>query len=238
MGLSGASAALAQNSPSMNLEGGGIITFDNSPICSATSCPGNLLMTVSGVLGQQNVQNLNFTLNFAVPYLSPPTSSLQTNHELNGSEPAAKKPKRPTVEQQIEALQSTVGALQSRVESLQSEMGTLESQIATLQAGSPRVATGCLPAAGTGTSSDGAYTITLDGQFCTADFGNVEVLSGAVTIVSNASPMPPHYDVPWASGTLVASGWPRCCRGDYVPHISNGIIVSIVGALGQEYEGP
>jgi hypothetical protein len=195
-------------------------------------------MIVSGVLGQQQVQNLNFTLNFAVPAMSQSTSSSQANPKLNSFVTAPTKPKKLTVEQQIEALQYMVGYLRTEVGSLVSQVETLQSEIATLKEGSTSVPAGCLPASGLGTSSDGAYTITLDGQFCTANFGEVEVLSGAVSIVSNAVPMWPTYDVPWASGTLVASGWPGCCAGDYVPNISNGIIVSIVGALGQEYEGP
>ena len=184
----------------MNLEGsGGIISFLNNPECSATSCAGTLQAMVSGVL-RQSVQNLKFTLNFEVPVLPPPTTS--------GA--PAKKPKKPTLEQQIQALQSQVDAL---------------------------LPPGCLPASGTGMSSDGAYTITFDGQFCVPTQG-IEILSGAVSIVSTSVPMPPDYDVAWASGTLVASGGPHCCSENYVPHLSNGIIVSIVGALGEEFEGP
>jgi hypothetical protein len=184
----------------MNLEGsGGIISFLNNPECSATSCAGTLQATVSGVLGQ-SVQNLKFNLNFEVPVLPPPTTS--------GAH--AKKTKKPTLEQQIQALQSQIDAI---------------------------LPPGCLPASGTGMSSDGAYTITFDGQFCVPNQG-IEILSGAVTIVSTSVPMPPDYDVAWASGTLAASGGPHCCSENYVPHLSNGIIVSIIGALGEEFEGP
>jgi len=192
--------ALAQNTPSMNLEGSdATIFFTNAPECSATSCTGTLQATVSGVLGQ-SVQNLKFTLNFEVPVLPPSSKSAAP----------AKKPKKPTLEQQIQALQSQVEAI---------------------------LPPGCLPAQGTGASSDGAYAITFDGQFCVPNAG-VEILTGPVSIVSTSAPMPPDYNVPWASGTLAASGNPHCCSSDYVPHLSNGIIVSIVGALGQEYEGP
>ena len=196
--LLGASTALAQSSPTMNLEGnGGTIFFTNSPECSVTSCAGTLGATVSGVLGQ-SVQNLKFTLKFEVPVLPQPTSS--------GA--PTKKPKKPTLQQQIQALRSQVEAL---------------------------LPPGCLPAYGTGASSDGAYTITFDGQFCVPNPG-IEILSGPVAVVSNS--LPSDYELPWASGTLVATGWPHCCSEDYVPHLSNGIIVSIVGALGEEYEGP
>ena len=199
VGLLGASPAMAQSSPSMNLEGSGLIAFSTG--CSATTCAGTFRFIVSGVLGQQSVKNLNLTLNFEVPVLpQPPTSATAAK--------TPKKPKKPTLQQQINALQESLSLILP-----------------------PR----CLPASGTGTSSDGAYTITFNGEFCS--LAENEGLSGAISIVSTAAPMPPNYDVAWASGTLSGSGLPRCCGGP-TPNISEGIIVSIVGALGQEYEGP
>ncbi len=216
-----ASSALAQNTPSMNLEGSGLISLRN---CSATLCDEQLSGSVSGVIGQ-SVQNLNFVLDVEVPVL--PAAA-------DGDSVIAKPltlrkgsgPKIPSIDQEIQDLQSKVENLQSEVSALQSGGG----------AGLPP---GCLPASGTGTTSDGVYSIGFEGWFCVFGPGSlpddVETIYGWTAIEANA--LSPEFERPWASGTLVATGWPACCGGQY-PILSNNIIVSIVGALGQEYEGP
>jgi hypothetical protein len=216
--LASALPAAAQSTPSMNLEGSGLIAFGD-PVCSATSCNGNFRAIVSGVLGQ-GVQNINFDLKFEVPvvpsgsHASPPAAI---------AEAAARKTRKPTIAQEIQALQSEVAALQSQVAAMQSNPA-------------PTLVPGCFPAYGSGTSADGIYTISFEGQYCGGlNPLGIQILSGPIIITS--APSTSSNQQPWASGTLVASGLPKCCGGDF-PNLSNEIIVSIVGAQGEENEGP
>jgi hypothetical protein len=205
--LSSALPAAAQSTPSMNLEGSGLIAFGD-PVCSATSCNADFRAIVFGVLGQ-SVQNINFDLKFEVPvpsgsHASPPAAI---------AEAAARKTRKPTIAQEIQALQSEVAALQSQVAAMQSNPDQT-------------LVTGCFPAYGSGTSADGIYTISFEGQYCGGlNPLGIEILSGPIIITS--APSASTNQQPWASGTLVASGLPKCCGGDF-PNLSNEIIVSIV----------
>jgi len=215
--LSSALPAAAQSTPSMNLEGSGLIAFGD-PVCSATSCNADFRAIVSGVLGQ-SVQNINFDLKFQVPVMasgSPASPGASTAG-------AARKTTKPTIAQEIQALQAEVAALQSQVAAMQSNPA-------------PTLVPGCFPAYGTGTSADGTYAISFEGQYCGGlNPLGIEILSGPIIITS--APSASTNQQPWASGTLVASGLPKCCGGDF-PNLSNEIIVSIVGAQGEENEGP
>ena len=208
---------MAQSTPSMNLEGSGLIAFGD-PACSAKSCNADFRAIVSGVLGQ-SVQNINFDLKFEVPVMSSGSPASTADATAGG---ATMRPKKPTIAQQIEALQSQVAALQSQVATMQSNPD-------------PTLVPGCFPAYGSGTSADGIYNISFEGQYCGGlNPLGIQILSGPVVITS--APSASTNQQPWASGTLVASGLPKCCGGDF-PNLSNEIIVSIVGALGQENQG-
>jgi hypothetical protein len=210
-----ATTAFGQSTPSMNLEGTGLISLRS---CSSTSCDEQLGTSVSGAFGG-TTQTLNFLLDVQVPMVSPTASPSIDHYET------LRRPTTSNVEEEIQALQSQVETLQSQVAALQT------------QGGGGSLLPGCLPASGTGTTSDGVYSIEFEGWFCVFNGipSPVETISGWTAIEANA--LSPGFEQTWASGTLEATGWQGCCGGQY-PILSNDIVVSVVGSVGQVYDGP
>ena len=98
-----ASTAFAQSTPSMNLEGGGLIWLRN---CSTTSCDEQLGAEVSGAFGG-STQTSNFVLDVQVP-MSSHAASPAVDHYAT-----LRRPIDPTVQEQLQALQFQIDSLQS-----------------------------------------------------------------------------------------------------------------------------
>jgi hypothetical protein len=215
----------AQATPSLNLEGTGMVG-PGPAACAPARCSGQFSATLSGQLSQAVTQaplQMNLNLEPPFPCICGAGASILCPAVIpcvaQASDPAKAAAKKP-------GLQAQVLALQQQMQSLQQQLDALTTGIIAFP-----IAPGCRPATGDGTFVGGTqnYSVNFTGQICSDDASNV-ALSGTIAIVQS----PLETEVTWAAGTLVASGPVHipAAVGNPLP-ISGPMVVSIVGAVAE-----
>lgn len=215
----------AQATPSLNLEGVGMVG-PGPGACAPAGCSNQFTATLSGQLSQALSEaplQMNLQLGPSFPCLCGTGATtlcpavIPCVAQANGAaKSAAKKP----------SLQAQVLALQQQTQSLQQQLDALTAGNIAFP-----IAPGCRPATGDGTFTGGTqlYSVNFAGQICSDNSTEVS-LSGTIAIVQS----PLQTEVTWATGTLVASGPIHIPAesGNPLP-ISSNMVVSIVGAVGE-----
>jgi hypothetical protein len=215
----------AQSTPSLNLEGTGMVG-PGPDACAPIGCSNQFTATLSGQLSQavsqaQLQMNLHLEPSFPCVCGAPATTLCPAiipcvAQASGAAKSAAKKP----------SLQAQVLALQQQTQSLQQQLDALTAGNIAFP-----IAPGCRPATGDGTFTGGTqlYSVNFAGQVCSDNTNGVS-LSGTIAIVQS----PLQTEVTWATGTLVASGPIHIPAesGNPLP-ISSNMVVSIVGAVGE-----
>ena len=223
-------------SPTMNLEGGGILG-PSAAACVLPTCSGNFNATVSGMFGTSvSSAPLTMTIEVTRPCPCPSTATScpatcpATGAAASAVSSVTSKSHNPNEEAQIRALQQQMQTLQTDVQSLQQAVSALQSGGG---GGSPPVsafARGCFPAIGTGSFMGADFTVVFFGQLCAS--GATEMgLFGTISTIQ--APLTAGL-VTWATGTLSTSGSIHIPAGGTIPFPGSGpMVVSIVGAVGQ-----
>jgi hypothetical protein len=215
----------AQTTPSLNLEGTGMVG-PGPGACAPAGCSNQFTATLSGQLSQAVSQaplQMNLQLEPPFPCICGAGATslcpavIPCVAQANGAaKSAAKKP----------TLQAQVLVLQQQTQSLQQQLDALTTGIVAFP-----IAPGCRPATGDGTFTGGTqlYSVNFSGQICSDNSSDVS-LFGTIAIVQS----PLAAEVTWATGTLVASGPIHipAAVGNPIP-ISGPMVVSIVGAVGE-----
>ena len=223
------SAVHAQSTPSLNLEGTG--TLGPGPgACVPEGCSGQFSATLSGQLSQAVSQAaLQMNLHIEPPF--PCVCGAAPSSLCPAIIPCVAQADGPATPAIGPARIGTKGKnLEAQIVALQQQAQSLQQQIDALKSGATRfpLLPGCRPATGSGTFSDGQFSVSFTGHICSDNANNLS-LSGPIAIVQ--SPLQP--EVTWAAGTLVASGSihiPAAANGNPIP-ISGPMVVSIVGAI-------